>query len=133
MNDDIHYIDDDDFDYAIKKVKEMVRRIEESRGADRNAIRGLAYWQKLLAATYVSHAPYEQGETPSYRYLIKFRCDNGANGMDVVPLLITSDVEFHTKADLAPIVQGLQDNSGYQNVRILSFELYSENPGSTDR
>ncbi|MDI6098186.1 NUDIX hydrolase [Actinoplanes sp. NEAU-A12] len=80
-----------------------------------------------------SQSPYESEAKTPYRYLIVFRCDNGANGMDVVPIITKSDVEFHTKEDLAPVVTGLERDSGYQNVRILSFELFPEESDSTDQ
>jgi hypothetical protein len=68
-------------------------------------------------------------EQPRYRYLISFRCDNGANGMDVVAIVITSDTELHTTADLAPTIRSLQDNNGYTNVRIIAFEPYPDPSG----
>ncbi|MDI6098185.1 hypothetical protein QLQ12_06155 [Actinoplanes sp. NEAU-A12] len=55
MNEDntIYQLDDDDFDFVINKIEAFVTRIKNSRGSDTNAVRGLAYWQKLLSATYL--------------------------------------------------------------------------------
>ncbi|MEV6492240.1 NUDIX hydrolase [Actinoplanes sp. NPDC051633] len=72
-----------------------------------------------------SRSPYEP-PFPPYRYLIVFRCDNGAHGMDEVPILIRSDRQFHTFDDLTPIAKGLQDHGGYTNVRILSYQSYPD-------